>query len=118
MTSQIFLTNFNEYENIRYGFISDIFKLFQVDIKQILDNKFQLSIQDNEYNDFIIDSWWYWQYEYNVNLLNDKNKKDKEKQEEQESQQNNMMGNMGGYNPSKIMKQYSPSNFKSSMPRF
>lgn len=110
--------NFKDVDNSVKEFESRVLNLFKVDIDEILTNKFQLSNQDSSYNDFIIDSWWYWQYEYNVKKLNEKNKEDRKQQEEQNSQQGDMMGKMGSYNPNKIMKQYSPSNFKSSIPRF
>ena len=112
------MTTFKKYEEFKDNFNSNIFNLFKVDTDELLNNKFQLSIQDNGYNDYIIDSWWYWQYEYNIKKLNDKNKEEKTEQESQNEQQGSMMNNMGNFNPSSMMKQYSPSNFKSSIPRF
>lgn len=112
------MTNFNKFEDYKNDFNSKTFNLFKIDTEELLTNKFQLSNQETGYNDIIIDSWWYWQYEFNVKKLNEKNKDEKKEQESQNSQQGDMMGKMGSYNPSKMMKQYSPSNFKSSVPRF
>ena len=115
LNSQISWTSFNDTLN---DFNSNIFSLFQVDIHELLGNKFQVSIQEMTASTSDIDNWFYWEYEYYIKLLNDKNKDEKDEKEKQDGSQGDMMGKMGNYNPGKMMNQFSSSNFKSSIPRF
>lgn len=96
--------------------------MFQVDVSDLIGNKFQLMIQDTNTTTDVIDTWFYWEYEMFINLLNKKNKDDKEQQEKQNKEQGEKYGNMSNFNPNKIMKQYNPSNFMnsstSSFPRY
>ena len=47
--------------------------MFQVDITELLTNKFQLMVQETNAQSNVIDSWYYWEYELYIKLLNDKN---------------------------------------------
>lgn len=96
--------------------------MFQVDITDLLTNKFQLMVQDSGAQTNVIDSWYYWEYELYIKLLNDKNKDEKEQQEKQNKEQGDKTGGMSNFNPSKMMSSFNPSNIggsgTSSFPRF
>ena len=96
--------------------------MFQVDITELLTNKFQLMIQDTGAQTNVIDSWYYWEYELYIKLLNDKNKEDKDQQDKQDKEQGEKYGNLSNFNPGKMMSGFNPSNFggsgTSSLPRF
>ena len=97
------------------NFNARLLSMFQVDITDLLSNKFQMGVQDTSYNTLVIDSWYYWEYEMYVKLLNEKNKEDKEAKDKQDKEQSEKYGNMSSFNPSKIMNQYSPSNYGSKI---
>jgi len=96
--------------------------MFQVDITDLLTNKFQLMCQDTNAQSTVIDSWYYWEYELYIKLLNQKNKEEKEQQEKQDKEQGSQTGNMSSFNPSKMMSNFNPSNLggsgASKFPRF
>ena len=96
--------------------------IFQVDITDLLMNKFQLMVQDTKAQTNVIDSWYYWEYELYIKLLNQKNKEDKEQQDKQDKEQGAQYGNMSNFNPSKLMSGFNPSNLggssSSKFPRF
>jgi hypothetical protein len=96
--------------------------MFQVDITDLLTNKFQLMVQDTKAQTTVIDSWYYWEYELYIKLLNEKNKEEKEQQEKQDKEQSERYGNMSNFNPSKLMSGFNPSSLGGSaasrMPRF
>ena len=96
--------------------------MFQVDIVDLLTNKFQLMVQDTKVQTNVIDSWYYWEYEHFIKLLNKKNKEEKEQQDKQDKDQNEKYGGMSNFNPSKIMSGFNPSSLggsaSSKMPRF
>lgn len=90
--------------------------MFQVDINELMNNKFQLMIQDTNTQTTTTDSWFYWEYEFFIKSLNDKNKSDKEQQDKQDKEQNDKMGDMSSYSPSKMLSGLGAST--SSLPRF
>ena len=96
--------------------------MFQVDITELLTNKFQLMVQDTSQQSNVIDSWYYWEYELYIKLLNDKNKEEKEQQDKQDKEGNEKYSGMSNFNPSKIMSGFNPSNLggsaASKLPRF
>jgi len=96
--------------------------MFQVDITDLLANKFQLMVQDTDQQSTTIDTWYYWEYEQYIKLLNNKNKEEKEQQDKQDKEQGDKYGNMSSFNPSKMMSSFNPSKFggggTSSFPRF
>jgi hypothetical protein len=81
--------------------------MFQVDITDLINNKFQLMVQDTKVTTNIVDEWSYWEYEMFIKLLNQKNKEEKEEKDKQDGEQNKM----SNFNPSKMMGQYNPSKF-------
>jgi hypothetical protein len=97
--------------------------MFQVDITDLLSNKFQLMVQDTKAQTNVIDSWYYWEYELYIKLLNQKNKEEKEQQDKQDKEQHEKYGGMSNFNPGKMMTNYNPSNLmggssSSKFPRF
>jgi len=103
-------------------FTKNLLSMFQVDITDLLTNKFQLMVQDTKVQTTVIDSWYYWEYELYIKLLNDKNKEEKEQQDKQDKEQQEKYGNMSNFNPSKILSNYNPSSLggssSSKFPRF
>jgi len=96
--------------------------MFQVDITDLLTNKFQLMVQETKAQTTAIDSWYYWEYELYIKLLNQKNKEEKDQQDKQDKEQGDKYGNMSNFNPSKLMSGFNPSNLggsgASKFPRF
>lgn len=96
--------------------------MFQVDIGDLMNNKFQLMVQDTSTPTTVTDSWYYWEYEYYIKLLNDKNKEEKDQQDKQDKEQASQQGNLSGFNPSKILGGFNPGSLggagTSSSPRF
>jgi hypothetical protein len=96
--------------------------MFQVDITDLLSNKFQLMVQETSSPTNVTDSWYYWEYELYIKLLNDKNKEEKDQQEKQDKEQHEKYGGMSNFNPSKMMSNFNPSNLggsaSSKFPRF
>ena len=96
--------------------------MFQVDITDLLSNKFQLMVQDTKAQTNVIDSWYYWEYELYIKLLNEKNKEEKEQQDKQDKEQNEKYGGMSNFNPGKLMSGFNPSQLggsgASKFPRF
>jgi len=95
--------------------------MFQVDITDLLANKFQLMVQDSNQQSTTIDTWYYWEYEQYIKLLNTKNKEEKDQQDKQDKEQKEQSGGMGNFNPGKLMSGFNPSSFgggTSSIPRF
>ena len=96
--------------------------MFQVDITDLLTNKFQLMVQDTGAQTNVIDSWYYWEYELYIKLLNEKNKDEKEQQEKQDKEQSEKYSGMNNFNPSKMLSGFNPSSLGGSaasrMPRF
>lgn len=84
--------------------------MFQVDVNDLINNKFQLMVQDTRTQTNVIDTWFYWEYELYIKLLNKKNKDDKENSDSQESK--NPTPNMSNFNPSKML-----GNLGSGMPK-
>ena len=95
--------------------------MFQVDIIDLLANKFQLMVQDSSQQSTTIDTWYYWEYEQYIKLLNIKNKEQKEQKDQQDKNQQEQSGGMSNFNPGKIMNGFNPSSFNgggtSSFPR-
>ena len=60
-----------------------IFSLFQTDINSILKNKFEWMDQKN-ISSIVVDSWFYWEYEEYIKLLNEKNKEENEQKKKQD----------------------------------
>lgn len=85
--------------------------MFQVNVEDLLTNKFQLMIQDTKVTPNIIDTLYYWEYELYIKLLNKRNKDEKEQHEKQESEQGSKY-NFNNFSPSKMM-----GNVSSSMPK-
>lgn len=75
--------------------------MFQVNVEDLITNKFNLSVQDTHYTPTEINNFYYWEYELYIKLLNKKNKDDKDKSESQEN--GNSMPNMSNFSPSKLM---------------
>lgn len=94
--------------------------MFQVDVADLLSNKFQLMSQDTNVQTTTADSWYYWEYEMYIKSLNEKNKQEKEQQEKQDKEQKDNSGGMNGFNPSKLMSGFNSNNMggTSSFPRF
>ena len=55
----------------------------------------------------VIDSWYYWEYEQFIKILNKKNKEEQDQKKKQEEEQGSKYGN---FNPSKLMNNFSPQN--------
>lgn len=83
--------------------------MFQTDIESILRNKFewmgQMGINTN-----VVDSWFYWEYEQFIKLLNEKNKEEAEQKKKQEESESGKYSNISNFNPSKIMSNFSPQS--------
>lgn len=88
---------------------SKIYSLFQTSIEDILKNKFQLMVQLRVPTS-VVNTWYYWEYEEFIKLLNEKNKEENEQQKKQQDEQSSAMGS-SSFNPSSVMKQYNPSTF-------
>jgi hypothetical protein len=86
-----------------------IFSLFQTDIEGILRNKFEWMDQKN-IDTFVINSWYYWEYEQFIKMLNDKNKEENEQKKKQEESESSKYGSMSGFNPSKMMGGFNPQS--------
>lgn len=103
-------------------FAKRLLSMFQIDITELLSNKFQLMVQDTKAQSNVIDSWYYWEYELYIKLLNQKNKEEKEQQDKQDKEQGDKYSNMSNFNPNKMMSAYNPSNLggsgNSAFPRF
>lgn len=85
--------------------------MFQVDVEDLLNNKFQLMVQDTHIMTNIIDKWYYWEYEFYIKLLNKRNKDEKEHSDQQESDTSGKY-NLGNFNPGKMM-----GSINSGMPK-
>ena len=57
--------------------------MFQVNVEDLITNKFNLSVQDTHYTPTEINNFYYWEYELYIKLLNKKNKDDKDKNQPQ-----------------------------------
>jgi len=86
-----------------------IFSLFQTDIQSILKNKFewmsQMSIDTT-----VVNTWFYWEFEEYVKLLNEKNKEETEQRKKQDEAEQGKYGNMSNFNPSKMMGGFNPGS--------
>lgn len=56
---------------------------------------------------FVVNSWYYWEYEEFIKLLNNKNKEEAEQKKKQEETESNKYGSMSNFNPSSIMNNFS-----------
>ena len=86
-----------------------IFSLFQTDIEGILKNKFEWMSQMS-IDTLVVDSWFYWEYEQFIKLLNEKNKEETEQKKKQEESESGKYSNLSNFNPSKMMNSFSPSS--------
>jgi len=75
--------------------------MFQVNVEDLLVNKFQLMVQDTKVQTDVVDKWYYWEYELYIKMLNRRNKEEKEHNEKEESDTSGKY-NFGNFNPSKI----------------
>jgi len=94
-------------ENNINDFNSKIFSLFQTDYEDLLKNKFQLMLQ-LQCQTTSINTWFYFEYEQYIRLLNEKNKEEQENQEKQNKEQNEKYSS-SSFDPSKMMSKYNPS---------
>lgn len=85
--------------------------MFQVNVEELLNNKFQLMLQETKLLPNIIDKLYYWEYELYIKMLNKYNKEEKEERDKQESDQGGKF-NMGGFDPGKMM-----GNINNSIPK-
>ena len=58
----------------------------------------------------VVDSWFYWEYEQFIKLLNEKNKEETEQKKKQEESESGKYSNLSNFNPSKMMNSFSPSS--------
>jgi hypothetical protein len=86
-----------------------IFSLFQTDIEGILKNKFEWMDQKG-IDTFVINSWFYWEYEQFIKLLNDKNKEESDQRKKQEETEQSKYSNISNFNPSKMMGSFNPQS--------
>ena len=86
-----------------------MFSLFQTDIESILRNKFEWMSQMS-IDTLVIDTWFYWEYEQFIKLLNDKNKEESEQRKKQEESESGKYSGMSGFNPSKMMGGFNPQS--------
>ena len=77
--------------------------LFQVDVEELINNKFLMMVQGTGLTLKDINGLYYWEYELYIKLLNKKNKEENDSNNKQQEQQTASMGGMGNFNPSKIM---------------
>ena len=115
LNSQI---SWTDSQNNYYFFLSRVFALFQVPVKDIIENKFQWLIQ-HQLPPYYVDTWYYWEFEIYIKLLNEKNKEENEQREKQEQDQNDKYSgfNPSSFNPSSMMPKFNGGN-DFSMPRF
>lgn len=97
--------SWEDLENKYNELIGKIFSLFQINIEDLLKNKFEWMVQ-HKIPTTVIDIWYYWEFEQYVKLLNDKNKEENEQREKQEKEQSEKYSNVSKFNPSS----YNPSN--------
>jgi len=86
-----------------------IFSLFQTDIESVLKNKFEWMVQHN-IDTLVINSWFYWEYEQLVKLLNERNKEESEQRKKQEETESSKYSGLSNFNPSKIMGGFGSSS--------
>ena len=61
-------------------------------------------------NSLVIDSWFYWEYEQFIKLLNEKNKDENDQRKKQEESESSKYSSVGNFNPGKMMNNFSPSS--------
>ena len=86
-----------------------IFSLFQTDIESILKNKFEWMDQKG-IDTICINTWFYWEYEEFIKLLNDKNKEEGDQRKKQEESESGKYGSMSNFSPSKMMGNFNPQS--------
>lgn len=96
-------------ENNFNNFNQRVFALFQTDIQGILRNKFEWMDQKG-IDPIVVNSWFYWEFEEYIKLLNDKNKEETEQRKKQEESEQGKYGSMSNFNPSKMMGGFNPGN--------
>lgn len=87
-------TTFNDNYTI---FLSKMLSLFQVDINDLMENMFQLSMQETKTTMNITKTFYYWEYEIFIKLLNKKNK------EQQEDSNNTNKGQSNNIDPNAFL---------------
>jgi hypothetical protein len=98
--------SWTDLENNYNEFNGKIFSLFQINIEDLLKNKFEWMVQ-HKIPTTVTDTWYYWEFEQYVKLLNERNKEENEQHEKQNKDQGEKYSN---FNPSSMAKQYNPSN--------
>jgi hypothetical protein len=76
--------------------------MFQTDITELLKNKFQLTLNMDS-DTTVINTWYYWEYEQYIRLLNEKIKTENDENDKNNKDHSEKYSNMGNFNPSKIM---------------
>jgi len=95
-------------ENNINEFNQKIFSLFQTKIEDLLKNKFEWMVQ-HKIPTTVIDTWYYWEFEQYIRLLNERNKEENDQREKQEKEQGDKF-NSSRFNPNSMTKQYNPSS--------
>jgi hypothetical protein len=82
-----------------------LLSLFQTNIEDILKNKFQLTI-NMETETTSINTWYYWEYEQYIRLLNEKIKEENDESEKRNKDHQEKYSNISNFNPSKMMNNF------------
>lgn len=101
LNSQI---SWEDLENKFNEFNDRLFSLFKVQIEDLLKNKFEWMVQ-HSIPTTVIDSWFYWEFEQYIKLLNERNKEENDQREKQNKEQSS-----SGFNPSSMMNKYNPAS--------
>ncbi len=105
--------SWEDFENKYNELNGKIFSLFQINIVDLLKNKFEWMVQ-HKIPSTVSDTWYYWEFEQYVKLLNERNKEENDQREKQEKDQGEKYSsskfNPSSYNPSSVMKNFSNGN--------